>query len=46
MFDRQRARSKHFDISSDRTIRTDCATGWPKLSPEEKAFFESYRDEK
>src|SRR5262249_15600734 len=36
--DRPRARSKHFDISSDRTIRTDCATGWPSACRKKKHF--------
>jgi hypothetical protein len=38
MFDQQRARSKHFDFSSDKTIRTDCATGWPSARRKKKHF--------
>src|SRR5262249_22246566 len=40
--DRQRARSMHFDISSDRTIRTDCVTGWPNARRKKKHFLKVF----
>jgi hypothetical protein len=32
-------------ISSDKTIRTDCAPGWQSARRKKQHFFESYRDE-